>query len=173
EIPTLLTGYGGFGISSTPNFDVFRRLWLDQGGGIALAHPRGGGGVGEAWHQTGNLTHKQNVFDDFAACAERLIALNYTTPAKLAIEGGSNGGLLMGATLTQHPNLTQAVVSHVGIYDMLRVELDPNGSFNTTEYGSVAEPDQFEALFAYSPYHQITNNTAYPSVLLLTGDRDG
>src|SRR5205814_1569674 len=133
----------------------------------------GGGEYGEDWHRLGNLTNKQNVFDDFVACARFLIRSNYTSREKLAIEGGSNGGLLMGAALTQHPELFQAVVSHVGIYDMLRVELDPNGAFNTTEFGSAKDADQFEALFAYSPYHQITNNTAYPSVLLLTGDRDG
>src|SRR5262249_44938813 len=117
--------------------------------------------------------HKQNVFDDFAACAEWLIRSNYTNPNKLALEGRSNGGLLMGAMLTQHPDLCRAVVSHVGIYDMLRVELDPNGQFNVTEFGTVAEPDQFKALYAYSPYHHVTNGTAYPAVLLLTGENDG
>lgn len=173
EIPTLLTGYGGFGISSSPNFDVSRRLWIDQGGVIAVANLRGGGEFGETWHTAGNLTNKQNVFDDFAACAERLIELKYTTPSRLAIEGASNGGLLMGAMLTQHPDLVRAVVSHVGIYDMLRVERDPNGSFNVTEYGTVKEPQQFKALHAYSPYHHVTNKTAYPAVLMLTGDNDG
>src|SRR5439155_14160222 len=121
----------------------------------------------------GNLTNNQNVFDDFIACARFLIRSNYTSREKLAIEGGSNGGLLMGAVLTQHPELFQAVVSHVGIYDMLRVELDPNGTFNTTEFGSVKDTDQFKALFSYSPYHHVSNSVPYPSVLLLTGDHDG
>ena len=171
--PTILTGYGGYGISRTPDFDFTRRIWLDQGGVIAVAHLRGGGEFGEEWHKAGNLTKKQNVFDDFAACAEWLVRSNYTSPTKLAIEGGSNGGLLMGATLTQRPQLAQAVVSHVGIYDMLRVELDPNGAFNVTEFGTVRDRDQFNALYAYSPYHHVTNRTKYPAVLMLTGENDG
>jgi prolyl oligopeptidase len=173
ENPTILTGYGGYGISLTPNFDVSHRVWLDQGGVIAVAHLRGGGEFGEPWHQAGSLTNKQNVFDDFAACAEFLIRSNYTRPSKLAIEGGSNGGLLMGATLAQHPDLMQAVVSHVGIYDMLRVELDPNGAFNVTEFGTVKNRDQFNALYAYSPYHHVMDKTNYPAVLMLTGENDG
>jgi len=173
ERPTLLTGYGGYGISETPEFDFTRRVWLDQGGVIAVANLRGGGEFGEEWHKAGNLTRKQNVFDDFAACAQLLINSNYTKPSKLAIEGGSNGGLLMGAMLTQHPELMQAVVSHVGIYDMLRVELDPNGAFNVTEFGSVKDADQFQALWAYSPYHHVKGRTPYPAVLLLTGENDG
>ena len=173
ENPVLLTGYGGYGISETPQFDFTRRLWLDQGGIIAVANLRGGSEYGEEWHKEGNLIHKQNVFDDFAACAEFLVRSNYTKPAKLALEGRSNGGLLMGAMLTQHQELAQAVVSHVGIYDMLRVELDPNGAFNVTEFGTVREPDQFQALYAYSPYHHVTNKTQYPSVLMLTGENDG
>ena len=173
ENPTVLTGYGGYGISLAPHFDFTRRLWLDQGGVIAVANLRGGGENGEQWHKGGNLRNKQNVFDDFAACAEFLIRSNYTKPAKLALEGGSNGGLLMGALLTQRPDLMQAVVSHVGIYDMLRVELDPNGAFNVTEFGSVKDPAQFQALYAYSPYHQVANRTPYPAVLMLTGENDG
>jgi len=173
ENPTILTGYGGYGISRTPSFDFARRVWLDQGGVIAVANLRGGGEFGEEWHQAGNLTRKQNVFDDFVACAEWLVRSNYTRPSKLAIEGGSNGGLLMGATLTQRPQLAQAVVSHVGIYDMLRVELDPNGAFNVTEFGTVRDPAQCKALHAYSPYHHVTNRTKYPAVLMLTGENDG
>ncbi|HVH89330.1 MAG TPA: prolyl oligopeptidase family serine peptidase, partial [Terriglobales bacterium] len=115
---------------------------------------------------------KQNVFDDFAACGQYLIDQKYTSPEHLVAVGGSNGGLLMGAEITQHPELFRAVVSFVGIYDMLRVELDPNGSFNTTEYGSVKDPAQFQALYAYSPYHHVKENTAYPAVLFLTGDND-
>jgi len=171
--PTILTGYGGYGISLSPEFDLTRRVWLDQGGIIAVANLRGGGEYGEEWHRAGNLLNKQNVFEDFAACARVLVRSNYTCREKLAIEGGSNGGLLMGAALTQHPELFQAVVSHVGIYDMLRVELDPNGAFNTTEFGSVEDPDQFQTLFAYSPYHHVTNRTAYPSILFMTGEQDG
>jgi len=171
--PTLLTAYGGYGISQRPNFSVRRRLWLDHGGGWAGANLRGGAELGETWHEQGRLTNKQNVFDDFIACAEFLIKTKYTSPEKLAIEGGSNGGLLMGAALTQRPELFRAVVSHVGIYDMLRVETFPNGVFNVTEFGTVKEKDQFQALYAYSPYHHVKDGTDYPSVLFLTGANDG
>lgn len=171
--PTLLYGYGGYSRSLAPHFDFTRRVWIDQGGVFAIANLRGGGEFGEAWHTAGNLTRKQNVFDDFAACAEWLVRSNYTRPAKLAVQGGSNGGLLMGAMLTQHPAQMQAVVSQVGIYDMLRVELDPNGAFNTTEFGTVKDLDQFKALYAYSPYHHVTNKTKYPAVLMMTGENDG
>jgi prolyl oligopeptidase len=171
--PTILYGYGGYGISLSPYFDATASLWLDQGGVYAIANLRGGGEYGEAWHRAGNLTNKQRVFDDFLASAEYLIAAGYTRPARLAIMGGSNGGLLMGAALTQRPDLFRAVVSYVGIYDMLRVELDPNGAFNVTEFGTVADPDQFTALYAYSPYHRVVDGTRYPAVLLLTGDHDG
>ena len=171
--PTLLTGYGGFGISVTPRYDMTRRLWFDQGGVLAIANLRGGGELGEAWHRAGSLTNKQHVFDDFIACAELLIRSNYTAPAKLAIQGGSNGGLLVGAALTQRPDLFRAVVGQVGLYDMLRFERDPNGQFNATEYGSVKDAEQFRALRAYSPYHRVADNTGYPAVLLLTGEHDG
>jgi len=171
--PTLLTAYGGYGISQRPNFSVRRRLWLDHGGVWVVANLRGGAEFGETWHEQGRLTSKQNVFDDFIACAEFLIKTKYTSPDKLAIEGGSNGGLLMGAALTQRPELFRAVVSHVGIYDMLRVETFPNGVFNVTEFGTVKEKDQFQALYAYSPYHHVKDGTDYPSVLFLTGANDG
>jgi prolyl oligopeptidase len=170
--PTVLYGYGGYNISVVPRFKASRIVWLEQGGVYAVANLRGGGEYGEAWHLAGNLTRKQNVFDDFIACARYLIDKKYTNPGKLAIEGGSNGGLLMGAALTQQPELFRAVVSHVGIYDMLRVELHPNGAFNVTEFGTVEDPDQFKALFAYSPYHHVKDGTAYPAVLLLTGEND-
>lgn len=173
ENPTLLTGYGGYGISIEPEFDPSTRVWFDQGGVIAVANLRGGGEYGEDWHLAGSLTRKQNVFDDFAACAEFLIRSNYTRPSKLAIEGGSNGGLLMGALLTQRPDLAQTVVSHVGIYDMLRVELDPNGAFNITEFGSVRDAAQFRALHAYSPLHRVKDSGDYPALLMLTGEHDG
>jgi prolyl oligopeptidase len=171
--PTLLTGYGGYGINLAPAFSSTRRIWFDAGGVYAVANLRGGGEFGEEWHLAGNLTHKQNVFDDFIACAEHLIQRKYTSPDKLAVMGGSNGGLLMGAFLTQRPDLARAVVSRVGIYDMLRVELDPNGAFNTTEFGSVKDSDQFKALHAYSPYHHVKDGTAYPAVLFPCGENDG
>jgi prolyl oligopeptidase len=171
--PTLLTGYGGYSLSTKPFFQGrFARLWLDQGGIFVSTNLRGGAEYGEEWHQSGNLTRKQNVFDDFLACAQYLIEQNYTSPAHLAIMGGSNGGLLMGAAFTQRPDLFRAVVSYVGIYDMLRVELDPNGAFNVTEFGSVKDPDQFKALYAYSPYHHVKPGTAYPAILMPTGEND-
>ena len=171
--PTLLYAYGGYGISMSPNFDFTRRLWFDRGGVYVVANIRGGGEFGEEWHKAGNLTKKQNVFDDFAAAAEYLSKEQYTRPGKLAIQGGSNGGLLMGAMITQHPDLFRAVVSSVGIYDMLRVELAPNGAFNVTEFGTVKDPDQFKALYAYSPYHHVVDGTKYPAVLMMTGANDG
>jgi prolyl oligopeptidase len=171
--PTLLYGYGGYGISMSPNFDFTRRLWFDRGGVYVVANIRGGGEFGEDWHKAGNLTKKQNVFDDFAAAAEYLIKQKYTRPEKLAIQGGSNGGLLMGAMITQHPDLMRAVVSSVGIYDMLRVELAPNGAFNVTEFGTVKDPEQFKALYAYSPYHHVVDGTKFPSILMMTGANDG
>jgi prolyl oligopeptidase len=170
--PTLLTGYGGYGASQVPQFNPGLRVWLDRGGVWAEANLRGGGEFGEAWHRAGALTHKQNVFDDFLACARHLIAAGYTSPTRLAIEGGSNGGLLMGAALTQAPELFRAVVSHVGDYDMLRVELSPNGAFNVPEFGTVKDEAQFRALYAYSPYHRVKDGTAYPAVLMLTGAND-
>jgi prolyl oligopeptidase len=171
--PTLLTGYGGYGISLTPGFDPSRRIWFDAGGVYVVANLRGGGEYGEAWHKAGNLTQKQHVFEDFIAAAEHLIVRRYTSPAKLAVQGGSNGGLLMGAFLTQRPELARAVVARVGIYDMLRVELDPNGQFNVTEFGTVKDPEQFKALEAYSPFHHVRDGVNYPAVLLTTGENDG
>jgi len=171
--PTLLTAYGGYGISLKPAFSLPARIWLDQGGVFVIANLRGGGEYGEAWHKAGNLTRKQTVFDDFIASAEHLLARRYTSAQRLAIQGGSNGGLLMGAALTQRPALFRAVVSSVGIYDMLRIELDPNGAFNITEFGTVKNKAQFEALYGYSPYHHVKDGTAYPSILMVTGDHDG
>jgi prolyl oligopeptidase len=170
--PALLTAYGGYGVSLTPGPNPLGRLWLDRGGVFAVANLRGGGEFGEAWHRGGNLTKKQNVFDDFYACAKLLVDAKYTKPDRLAIIGGSNGGLLMGAALTQHPEMYRAVVSFVGIYDMLRVELTPNGAFNVTEYGSVKDPEQWKALRAYSPYHNVKDGVAYPAVFFLTGAND-
>jgi len=171
--PALLTGYGGYGISETPGFvGPFTRLWLDHGGIFVDANLRGGADYGEEWHKAGNLTRKQNVFDDFIACGQYLVDQKYTSPSHLAIIGGSNGGLLMGAALTQRPDLFRAVVSFVGIYDMLRVEVDPNGAFNVTEFGTVKDPEQFRALYAYSPYHHVKDGTNYPAILMLTGEND-
>ena len=171
--PVLLTGYGGYGISMSPYFSESRRVWLDAGGIIAVANLRGGGEFGEAWHLAGNLTKKQNVFDDMIGVAEHLVARGYTKPERLAAIGGSNGGLLMGALLVQRPDLFRAIVSSVGIYDMLRVELTPNGAFNVTEFGTVKDLAQFKALYAYSPYHHVKDGTAYPAVLLTSGENDG
>jgi prolyl oligopeptidase len=172
--PCLLTGYGGFGIVISPDFlGPGGRLWLDHGGVYVEANIRGGGEYGEDWHSAGKLAHKQTVFDDFTTVAKYLIDRHLTSSARLALEGGSNGGLLMGAMITQQPALARAVVSHVGIYDMLRVETDPNGLFNTTEYGTVQDPLQFKALYAYSPYHHVVDRTAYPAVLLMSGANDG
>ncbi len=172
--PVLLTGYGGYAVNLSPSFLGPRtRLWLDAGGVFVIANLRGGGEFGEEWHKAGMLTHKQNVFDDFIGAAQYSIARHYTTAARLAITGGSNGGLLMGAVLTQRPELFRAVASLVGIYDMLRVELDPNGAFNTTEFGSVKDPEQFKALYAYSPYHHVSDGTKYPAIFMATGETDG
>ena len=171
--PVLLTGYGGYGVSLSPYFSESRRAWLDAGGVFAVANLRGGGEYGEAWHLAGNLTKKQAVFDDMIGVAEHLIARGYTKPERLAAIGGSNGGLLMGAILTQRPDLFRAIVSQVGIYDMLRVELTPNGAFNVTEFGTVKDRAQFDALYAYSPYHHVKDGTPYPAVLLTSGENDG
>jgi len=172
--PTLLYGYGGYNISETPAFLGARgRLWLDGKGVLAFANLRGGGEYGEAWHAQGALTHKQNVFDDFYACAQYLLSHHWTAPGTLAALGGSNGGLLMGSQITQHPQTYRAVVSLVGIYDMLRVELDPNGAFNTTEFGTVKDHADFNALYAYSPYHHVVPGTKYPAIFMATGEHDG
>jgi prolyl oligopeptidase len=170
--PLLLTGYGGYSISRSPRFNASLKVWLEQGGIFAEANLRGGGEYGEDWHQQGMLTRKQNVFDDFHAVMRYLVTNNYTSASRLAIEGGSNGGLLMGAMLAQHPQDFQATVSHVGIYDSLRYELSPNGAFNIPEYGSVQDLEQFKALYAYSPFHNLSQ-TSYPSSLFMTGENDG
>lgn len=170
--PCLVTGYGGYGVNITPGFSTADRVLVEQGFILAEANIRGGGEFGEEWHTQGNLTNKQNVFDDFAAACRYMIDAGYTTSKKLAIIGGSNGGLLMGATFTQHPDLMAAVVSYVGIYDMLRVELSSNGAFNIPEFGTVKDPALFKALYAYSPYHHVTDGVKYPPILFLTGAND-
>ncbi|WP_161883084.1 prolyl oligopeptidase family serine peptidase [Deinococcus alpinitundrae] len=169
--PTLLYGYGGFDIPLTPSFEVSRLAWLEAGGVLAVANLRGGGEYGEAWHQAGMKENKQNVFDDFAACARHLAARGYTSPQHLGIEGGSNGGLLVGATLTQHPELIGAAVAHVGVMDMLRFQHFTIGWAWVSDYGSSDMPDGFATLHAYSPLHNLTQR-AYPATLLTTGDHD-
>lgn len=170
--PCLVTGYGGFGVSLTPYQRSTWALLLKNGFVVAVANLRGGSEFGDEWHEAGRLTRKQNVFDDFDAALRHMIDLEYTSSEHLAIEGGSNGGLLMGATLVQHPERARAVVSHVGIYDMLRVELSANGAFNVVEYGTVQDPEQFAAMHAYSPYHNVADGVAYPAVLFMTGAND-
>jgi len=170
--PMLLTGYGGYGVSLAPQFNPTLKVWLEQGGIFAQANLRGGGEYGEEWHQQGMLDRKQNVFDDFHAVMRFLVDAKYTQAGKLVIEGGSNGGLLMGAMIVQHPQDFRATVSHVGIYDSLRSELSPNGAFNIPEFGTVADPVLFKALYAYSPYHNV-KQAAYPSILFMTGENDG
>ncbi len=170
--PCVLTGYGGYGVSIEPYFSPEEYVLLEQGFVLAVANIRGGGEFGDQWHRQGALENKQNVFDDFAAAANLLVDRGYTSPKLLAIEGGSNGGLLMGAMLTQHPSMFQAVVAHVGIYDMLRVELSANGAFNIPEFGTVKDRKMFEAMYAYSPYHRVQDGTPYPATLFMTGAND-
>jgi prolyl oligopeptidase len=170
--PCIVNGYGGYGVNIEPRFNAERALYLDNGVIYVIANLRGGAEFGEAWHAAGSLEHKQNVFDDFAAAIQHVIDRRYTSTERLAIIGGSNGGLLMGATLTQHPELVRAVVSFVGIYDMLRVELSPNGAFNVTEFGTVTNEVQYRALRAYSPYHNVRDGVRYPATLFLTGAND-
>jgi prolyl oligopeptidase len=170
--PALVTGYGGFAVSRKPKLRAWYRTWLDHDGIVVETNLRGGAELGEAWHRAGMLLAKQNVFDDFAACAKAVVDLGWTKPSRLAAYGRSNGGLLMGAALTQHPELFRAVVTQVGIYDMLRSEFTTNGQFNVTEYGSVKDEAQFRALFAYSPLHNVKDGVAYPAVLFMTGAND-
>jgi prolyl oligopeptidase len=171
-VPTMLTAYGGYGISLKPWFAPGRLLWVERGAVLAVANIRGGGEYGEEWHRAGRLLTKQNCFDDFAACARHLVSSGVTTPEQLVIRGGSNGGLLMGAVLTQHPDIARAAIIEVPVLDMLRVELHPNGAFNVTEFGTVKDPDLFAALYAYSPYHRVVDGTPYPAVLLTAGEFD-
>ncbi len=170
--PAILDGYGGFAIPTAPHFLGSNLAWLERGGVLAYANMRGGSEFGEAWHLSGAGAHKQNVFDDFYAASQALVQNKWTSTDRLGIVGGSNGGLLMGAELTQHPSAFRAVVSSVGIYDMLRHETFPNGAYNVTEYGTVADSAQFANLYAYSPLHHVKAGTAYPAVLLETGVND-
>lgn len=170
--PTLLYGYGGFDISLTPRFLTARLWWLEQGGVLAVANLRGGGEYGEAWHKAGTKANKQNVFDDFIGAAEWLIENKYTRKEKLAIQGRSNGGLLVGAALTQRPDLFGATLPAVGVMDMLRFHKFTAGRYWTDDYGSADNPDEFKVLHAYSPYHNIKAGTCYPPTLVATADTD-
>ena len=170
--PTLLYGYGGFNVNMTPTFSASKLFWLEKGGVYALANLRGGGEYGEDWHQAGMLERKQNVFDDFTSAAEWLVKSGYTSRDRLAIQGGSNGGLLVGAAMTQRPDLFGAVVCQVPVADMLRYHLFTVGRFWIPEYGSADDPTQFPFLYKYSPYHNVKDGTAYPPTLVTTADTD-
>ncbi|HEY9907476.1 MAG TPA: prolyl oligopeptidase family serine peptidase [Thermosynechococcaceae cyanobacterium] len=170
--PTYLYGYGGFGVSLTPSFSVGIQVWLELGGVYAMPNLRGGGEYGEEWHQSGTKLKKQNVFDDFIGAAEWLIANGYTAPKKLAIGGGSNGGLLVGACMTQRPELFGAALPAVGVMDMLRFHKFTIGWAWISEYGTPEELESFKALYAYSPLHNLKPGTAYPATLITTADHD-
>jgi prolyl oligopeptidase len=170
--PTLLTGYGGFNISMTPSFSRSAFLWMEHGGVYAVANLRGGAEFGEDWHRAGMLGKKQNVFDDFIAAAEYLISAKYTDKDHLAIQGGSNGGLLMGAMITQRPDLFRAVICALPLLDMLRYQNFQIAKLWIAEYGSAEDPKQFDWLYAYSPYHHVKQGTEYPAILFMTADTD-
>ena len=170
--PTLLVGYGSYGISMSPTFDATRLAWLERGGILAFAHVRGGGEYGEAWHKAGQKATKINTILDFIACADFLIKYGFTSPKRLAIQGGSAGGIPAGGALVRRPDLFAAVVPRVPVMDMLRIEFSANGPPNIPEFGSIATKEGFEALRVMSAYHQVTDGTAYPAVLLTTGMND-
>jgi prolyl oligopeptidase len=174
--PTLLYGYGGFNISVTPTFSVTNLVWMEMGGVYAVANIRGGGEYGEEWHQAGTKLVKQNVFDDFIAAGEFLVKEKYTNPKKLAIRGGSNGGLLVGACMTQRPDLFGACLPEVGVLDMLRFHKFTIGHAWRSDYGAAdgegSTPEQFKALYAYSPLHNIKPGTCYPPTMVMTADHD-
>jgi prolyl oligopeptidase len=170
--PTLLYGYGGFNVDMTPAFSALAVVWLEHGGVYALPNLRGGGEYGEAWHRAGMGANKQNVFDDFAAAAEHLIAKGYTTADRLAIYGGSNGGLLVGASMVQRPELFRAVVCAVPLLDMVRFHLFGSGQTWVAEYGSPEDPTELATLFDYSPYHHVLPGVKYPALLMMAADSD-
>lgn len=170
--PTLLYGYGGFNVSLTPSFSVIRLLLLEQGGVFAMPNLRGGGEYGKDWHDAGTKEQKQNVFDDFIAAAEFLIDEGYTSSNYLAIQGGSNGGLLVGAIMTQRPDLVKVALPAVGVFDMLRYHLFTIGWAWATDYGRSDVPEEFDYLIAYSPLHNVKYGTCYPATLITTADHD-
>jgi prolyl oligopeptidase len=170
--PTLLTGYGGFNVSLTPGFSGLIALWAEMGGVLAQPSLRGGGEFGERWHKAGMFGNKQNVFDDFIAAAQWLVTNKYTSSSKLAIRGGSNGGLLVGAAMTQRPELFQAVVCAVPLLDMIRYQNFLVARFWVSEYGSSEDPEQFKYIYEYSPYHRVKKGAKYPAVFFTTGDGD-
>jgi prolyl oligopeptidase len=170
--PTYLYGYGGFNVSLTPAFSVANLVWMEMGGVYAQPNLRGGGEYGEEWHQQGAKLRKQNVFDDFIAAAQWLIANKYTSTPKLAISGGSNGGLLVGACMTQRPDLFGAALPAVGVMDMLRFQKFTIGWAWTSDYGSSDNADEFRALYAYSPLHNLKEGVKYPATLITTADHD-
>jgi prolyl oligopeptidase len=170
--PTILYGYGGFNISVTPNFSPLVAAWVQMGGVYAVANLRGGGEYGRAWHEAGMKLHKQNVFDDFIAAAEYLHASGWTSPRRLALRGGSNGGLLVGAVEEQRPDIAAAAIAQVGVMDMLRFRQFTVGKAWESDYGSVDHADEFRALYKYSPYHNVRAGVNYPATLIMTGDHD-
>jgi prolyl oligopeptidase len=172
EARVLLYGYGGFDIPVTPSFSVTFASWLDAGGMVAVANLRGGGEYGRPWHEAGRLGKKQNGFDDFCACAAWLASSGWSRPGRIAISGGSNGGLLVGACLTQHPELFGAAVADVGVFDMLRFHLFTIGWAWKSDYGDPEDPEQYRWLRAYSPLHNVRPGTCYPATLIMTGDHD-
>ena len=172
ENPTYLYAYGGFNVSVTPAFSIARMLWLENGGVLAVANLRGGGEYGEAWHQAGMTPHKQNVFDDFVAAADYLTVQRYTNPNRLAIAGGSNGGLLVGATMTQRPDIARVAFPAVGVLDMLRYQKFTIGWNWVPEYGSSDNYAQFQNLYKFSPLHNLKRGTSYPATLITTADHD-
>jgi prolyl oligopeptidase len=172
EVPVILYGYGGFDIPVTPTFSLPFAVWMERGGLLAVANLRGGGEYGRAWHDAGRLSHKQQVFDDFRACAGWLHESGWSKPSRTAIYGGSNGGLLVGASLTQHPERFGAAVASVGVFDMLRFHRFTIGWAWTSDYGNPDDPEQFRWLLAYSPLHNVRAGTCYPPTLLMTGDHD-
>ena len=170
--PLLLYGYGSYGFTLSPYFSASRRIWIEQGGIYAVANIRGGGAFGDRWHRAANLENKKVSIDDFAACARHLVAAKYTSRDRLAIQGGSAGGLLVYGVMVHHPDVVAAVLAQVGIGDVLRVEQSPNGEFNITEFGTVTDETQFRGMYAYSPYHHVADGTEYPAVLSTTGMND-
>jgi prolyl oligopeptidase len=172
DVPTMLYGYGGFDIALTPEFSGARATWVSRGGLLAIANLRGGGEFGREWYDAGRREHKQNVFDDFAGCARWLTSSDWTSVDHLVINGGSNGGLLVGATLTQHPELIGAAVPEVGVLDMLRFHRFTIGWAWTSDFGDPDNAEEYPWVRAYSPLHQLRPGTSYPPTLVMTGDHD-